>query len=530
MDKRIYIGLFLVALIGLICLARFQTVPGYMDADYYEISGLQLAQGNGFKVPFLWNYLDEPKGIPHPSHTYWMPFTSLIVWLGIVITRSLSFERNRIIFILLSSFLPPLTAALGYRMTKKKTVAILAGAFSLFSGFYFPFMATSDSFSIYWMLGLLLGFVLPEEWGEISNVKLGIIGGIIGLMHLTRSDGLFWLLPGVLLVFICRWFYAVVKNRQIGVISGIGALFLGYLVIMVPWMLRNVSVLGSPFSPYLSRSLWIREYNEMFNYPARTLTFGHWLAQGWHGIIQSRLWAAGVNLQRAVAEQGLIFLVLFILVGWYRTRKNPRIIFFSVSWVINYFMMTFIFPFAGARGGFFHASAAIQPMTFILGAVGIDEFIRWGERKRGWQGDQALRIFGSAFVFIAFALTVFVTVRQVYHLEDYENIWGKTERSYKMLDTLLVQMGADGDDIVMVGNPPGYSLMTGRKSIVIPNGDTETLLEAAKEYGADYLILDENHPKMLNDLYLHPSSSNEIHLLLSKENFYIFSFEESYEE
>ena len=70
MSRRTYLILFFVTLIVQFVVSRLQTVPGYLDATYYFSGGVQLAQGNGFTEPYLWNYLDDPQGIPHPSHGY----------------------------------------------------------------------------------------------------------------------------------------------------------------------------------------------------------------------------------------------------------------------------------------------------------------------------------------------------------------------------------------------------------------------------------------------------------------------------
>jgi hypothetical protein len=43
---------------------------------------------------------------------------------------------------------------------------------------------------------------------------------------------------------------------------------------------------------------------------------------------------------------------------------------------------------------------------------------------------------------------------------------------------------------VMVRNPPGYYLMTGRSAIVVPYGDEETMAAAANRYGAKYLVIE----------------------------------------
>jgi hypothetical protein len=86
MNWRHYLLLASLGLAFSAAIAAFQPVPGYMDADYYCAGGLQLAAGRGFSEPFLWNYLDDPAGLPHPAFSYWMPLTSLLAALGMTIT------------------------------------------------------------------------------------------------------------------------------------------------------------------------------------------------------------------------------------------------------------------------------------------------------------------------------------------------------------------------------------------------------------------------------------------------------------
>ena len=82
MNWRHYLILFIVGLLVPFGISRFQSMPGYMDADYYFVGGMQLAEGKGFTEPYLWNYLDDPSGLPHPSHTYWMPLASIVSAIG----------------------------------------------------------------------------------------------------------------------------------------------------------------------------------------------------------------------------------------------------------------------------------------------------------------------------------------------------------------------------------------------------------------------------------------------------------------
>ena len=65
--------LFILSLLLAIFAASFQDAPGYMDADYYFLGGQNLAAGNGFSEQILWNYLDDPNGLPHPCLLYTSP-------------------------------------------------------------------------------------------------------------------------------------------------------------------------------------------------------------------------------------------------------------------------------------------------------------------------------------------------------------------------------------------------------------------------------------------------------------------------
>jgi len=162
MSYKAYLLLFFLSLAVLLISAAFQPVPGFMDAEYYFAGGLQLAQGKGFTESYLWNYLDDPTGLPHASHAYWMPLASLVTAVGIFITGSLQFSAARIGFILLATSISPLTAALSYRLIAKKHWALLAGFLAIFSGFYLPYLTTTDTFAIYMFLGAVYFLMVPK--------------------------------------------------------------------------------------------------------------------------------------------------------------------------------------------------------------------------------------------------------------------------------------------------------------------------------------------------------------------------------
>jgi hypothetical protein len=91
----------LVRLIAAIPIQR----PGYMDAHYYYDGAEALYRGLGFNEDFIWNYLDDPQGIPHPSHLYWPPFSSILAYLSFLVF-GVSYRTAQVPFILLSATLP----------------------------------------------------------------------------------------------------------------------------------------------------------------------------------------------------------------------------------------------------------------------------------------------------------------------------------------------------------------------------------------------------------------------------------------
>jgi hypothetical protein len=57
----------------------------------------------------------------------------------------------------------------------------------------------------------------------------------------------------------------------------------------------------------------------------------------------------------------------------------------------------------------------------------------------------------------------------------------------------------------MVANPPGFYLASGNPAVAVPDGDVNTLLMAARQYDALYLVLEEGSvPSDLLPIYEDP--------------------------
>ncbi len=505
MTWRFYLLLFLLGLAVSSTIASFQDYPGYMDADYYFAGGLQLIQGKGFTEPYLWNYLDDPPGLPHPSHTYWLPLSSILAALSMLLTGQQTYAAARLIFILIAACIPPLTARLALDFTHRRALALTSGLLAVFSIFHAPFLPVTDNFAPFMFLGGLI-FLLSKDERPWALVFLGVLAG---LMNLARSDGLLWLgLLGLLSFWRAQDY--VLKAQAIGtqvigtqvhrytspikhyvlhfthyVLHTFPLILLGYLLIMGPWYARNLSVFGSLMAPGGDRILWLTNYNDTFAFPAEQVNLQSWLAAGWQAALKVRLWALGMNAQNVIGAQGGILLFPFILVGVWQAWHDVRVRLAALGWLVLLAVMTLIFPLAGARGGFFHAGVAFQPLWWALAPLGLEQTVA-AIRRRGFLDERAYRFFRVALVGLCALLTVVVLQKRIFQLG-----WQWEEELYVKVEQFLVEQGAQPNEMVIALNPPAYYLVSGRSAIVAPPGGPQTLLAVATRYGASYYILEK---------------------------------------
>ena len=504
MTWRHYLLLFVIGFLVPFGVSRFQTMPGYMDADYYFVGGVQLAEGRGFTEPYIWNYLDHPQGLPHPSHTYWMPLASIVSAIGMRISGQSTYAAGRFSFILLSAMVPLLTVALAYGVSRQIRLAMVSGLLSIFSLYYAPFMPVPDNYALYMLFGGLFLLLAPhrEKWIPVA------LGSLAGLLTLARSDGLLWIgLAGLTIM----WKYATDEDGSTSTFSewlkkiipaGLLAL-VGYFLIMGGWHIRTMNLFGSFMTPGGGRLLWLENYNQTFIYPPENLTREGFLAAGWNAALQDRLMAFRANLGNTFAAQGEIFLLPFILIGLWKLRRDLRTKIAVTGWLILFVVMTGIFPFAGSRGSFFHAGAAFQPFWWVAAPVGLDAVITWARERDKLKDENAPVFFQVVLVLLAVLMTAYLVNFRVI-----ASGWAKDDFIYPAVEQKLLDNGIRPADVVIVRNPPGYFLASGRQSLSLPFGDESTILAVAKKFGASYLILEKGGTfDSIQDLYEHPDSN-----------------------
>jgi len=248
----------------------------------------------------------------------------------------------------------------------------------------------------------------------------------------------------------------------------------------------------------------------------------NWLQAGWQGIFRNLSAAFVANLKTGLLVQGQIILAPFVLIGFWNTRKDLAVWSSALGLGLIFGVMTIVFPFAGQRGGYLHSGAGTQILIWALAAMGFDKVMDEGVKKRGWAKEKAIFLFGSGLVVLLGCATGYLYATRVIGDDLKTPQWNQSFNSAREIGRELVSMDISEEDLVMINNPPGFYAATGRESVVIPDGNVAVVLEAAAEFDVKYLVLENNHPQSLDELYQNPGSFGKLEYIMTRNGVHFF--------
>jgi hypothetical protein len=476
----------LIALVGAVLITRGLIAgPGFTDAFYHLNAANRLVTGQGLTDPYLWTYIGAPDAIPAPSHLYWMPLTSLSAALGMgLLNAPASYAAAQWPFTLMFAATVCVGFWLGERLGGSRRHAWVAGLLTLFSGFYIRFWGAIDTFAPYAVVGSLclvfLALAFQSSFGtRRSLLYFGLSGVLAALAHLTRADGVLFVIVGWVTIV-----WMLIFDRQAGrsifrkLISGGVVMTVAYLLVMLPWFARNLSLIGTPMPLGGTQTIWLTSYDDLFNYPPDNSP-ATLFANGVGVFLASRWEAFTNNLGTFVAVEGLVVMTPLMLVGlWHRRRQA----FLRPFWLYAlglHLAMTVVFPFPGYRGGLLHSAAALVPWWAALGVVGLDDVVDWvARRRRRWNATTAKMIFSTGLVGVAILLSLMIALPNRVGLQT-------GSAFYTALRAQLPQ-----DARVMINDPAQLYYFTGLEGVVLPNEAPNVILDIARKYAVKYLVLE----------------------------------------
>jgi hypothetical protein len=338
----------------------------------------------------------------------------------------------------------------------------------------------------------------------------GWLGIVVGLLYLTRADGLIWIGFGGLAILLME------KGQPVdwgGLARKIAGYLAGVCIFTVPWIIRNYLAFGTPLAPGGSRALWIIHYDELFHFPASELTFARWWAAGFPAWVDAMKFALPLNALTLFAVQGGLLLLPLLLMGLWRFRTHPVVQFGLVVWVLISLEMTLAFPYIGARGGYFHSASAVMPLFWVMMTDGWEWLAGKAAKIRGWSEPGAKRLVAVVMLVVMAVITGFTL-----YLQFAADMWDEYANRYMSVSAVMETLGIPEDEPVIVNNPPAFYLESGRESYGLPGGGVDMLLSVAAHYGLSYVVIDQDSPEVYASLLENPVNTSGVSLLWEDEH------------
>ena len=481
------LALGVAALAARVAAALAVGYPPYTDPAYYAMVAQQLVSGHGFSAPVLWSFLEVGGRLPAhpvlpvPSNGHWMPLTSVVAAFAMAALGP-TWQAGQVPMIVLSAALVPLTYLVGIELWGSRRVAWLAALLAIFAGPLLILYPTVDNFAVFGACGAAALYAAVRALrGEHRSWWLVASGVGVGLATLARVDGLLLAVAPA-----TAW----LADRGWGPWQGAGERRLGWwtlpmaaaaaIVVLAPWLGRNLEVFGSAFPSAGGHTLWITSYNQQFSISADPTLAGY-LAWGPLNIIGSKLEAWWEIGWRTVVLLGGVFAVFFVA-GLWRERRRPALAPFVAYFVVMFVAMGLVFTFHAPKGAFYHSSGAWLPFALALSAASLGPTCQaLGRWWRFLARPATQRFVAGAGLAGAVALSLLGSVALL-------RIWDAAHQKDMAAAAFLRGQGAT-TEVAMYADPPSLWHLTGGPAVVSPFDPYPVLEQVVRAYDVRWVVV-----------------------------------------
>lgn len=492
----LYLALYAAGVLVLALLAR--QVPGPLDIDgaYYLLVGRNVAQGRGLVIDAIWHYFRPAAGWPQPAGDLWMPLPSLLLAPALLLRPTFGFAQG--MQVLLAALLPLLSFQIAHDEGAPRGWALLAALATLLAGTAAPHWVDTDCYTAYALTG---GATLYALGRARRNPRWLIAAGALGgLAALTRNDGL--------LLLAVLWLSALLFRRGWTRFPW-RALALGTLLFLLPvlaWALRNLTVFGRASAVPLALLLTMRDYGQLFAYLPQPDWAGFWT----QGL------AAFCALRWSAVQAGLIVLlgnlqawqVLPIVITALGLRRRPALGPAFLYLGLLFLALVVALPMLVLHGTWSRSLSAFLPTGYAAAALGLH---RLAERLCSWQPAPSRRLLRDTLLLLSAFLVVGVGLVAISAQLQSARVHPETGARIGA----WLQRNSAPDEVVMARDPMAILLYGERRAIGLPEEELPRLLEIAHAYGVSKLVLTEGQrlPPALRPLYEAGASQGPFTLL-----------------
>lgn len=462
--------------------------PGIADSNHYYNLGIRLVEGHGFTIDYIWQYNNPPDNLIHPED-YWMPLNGLIVAAAMKIF-GISVHAALVPFILLGS-LVPLIAYWGAKQFNCSEMGCLfaAGVAGVIPEFVLNSLRTDTTipniiFVCLCIILLIRGLRHGGIWAFVGS------GVMAGLAYQLRSENAL-LLPMLIVTLTVYWFWgrgqaASIKAWRYAILIPLIAFGMA-----VPWALRNLQISGTPTTPKLEYMFFLTDFREHYVYRQELSLQTYLSSQSLDQLIGKRLFEMAATIKLMVVTLGSFLPVavsgglLLILIR----RDRDRLLTLAPTLILLggiIFFYTVLVPLKSQGGSMKKAYITLIPLLLPMAAYALEEAIP----------NHRIRLGTMILVIGLLVINAYDLVRND---SLFANQYLREVQTVATAARSLPDTNGDGE-ITLMSQDPFILRFLGIRSAMIPMEDRDTILEVARRYDLDYLLMPADRPS-LDPLY-----------------------------
>jgi len=482
--------------------------------------------------------------LPVPSNPHWAPLASMVQVPFLAVLGVNDLWASLLPFLLVGALAAPLTWAIARDAGASPAVQLAAGVLGAVPALVTPFLGQADNFSLTMVLGA--GTLWLTSRGLKGHGRSFALAGLLaGLATLARTDGLLLVSAPLAAIAWDRWrafraprksssrafgsvrgataapappwpradaawargaaatrpvFPAVARvpvaetphppelvappHPRISARAALACLAL-FLVVVVPWELRQILVFGSLFPSGSAGVLWLKSFSEL-NSVTADRSLAAFLHQPLATLLGTRLQGLIDSLVIASTLMFGVILVPFVIVGGWRRRRSLDFAPFFVYAVVLFAAAGLIFAVHVPNGMFLHAGVALVPHAYVLAMEGVAAAAAWlAPKQERWVAEPLGQVAMVALVIVV-ALSGFVAALSV------AGGWNTEAHERRDLAAALKAAGAAPSDRLMTADAASFKYFSGHGGVVTPDDPLATIEQAARAYGIRWLILERD--------------------------------------
>ena len=504
MRYLIPLGLYAVALVVRLVAAIELPFPAAEPSAFYVGVAQNLVGGEGLVTNAVWSYATDPLEVPKPAFTLWLPMSTFISAVSMLVIDD-AFRAAQLGHSLVGALVAPLAWAIGREAAnaqgldsrRGRAVAITAG---LLAAVLSPLVLGSvvpDSYTPFTVFMLAAALLVPRVIGTrdghddvmppsiVAGLGLGIA---LGLAYLSRQE-VIWMGLAVLLMqgMVLAWRPTGRRLREAG--RRLWPVFAGGLLLVVPWLTRNVIDLGTPMSGQAVDNMVLVDNDDIFAFNDHP-DAATYLAQGGLEIVRNVLEAIYHGLADVLLVPpfpvGIASLVTIVLM-WRAPflRRPTALMAVLLSGLFIFLCTALLFPVATRAGTFMHASGPLLVGLAVVAAVGGDALLARISVIREWERPNVI-IAPIALVSTALLMTGFQVMVFGAQADDREE---QMEAVAASLERTADARGEEQPTTIITDHPMWLAEVTGSNAIALPDEPIESVQKLAELFEAPWVVV-----------------------------------------